>query len=129
MSLKKGKIVEATSSETEKLNKFLDTDDGARYTGEFALGLNPYITKPMKDALFDEKIMGSFHLTPGRCYKEASNGNRSALHWDMIAIQTPEYGGGEIYFDDVLVRKDGIFVHKSLKCLNPENLKQIDGRN
>lgn len=118
-----GKIIEAISNDTEKLNKFLDTDEGARYTGEFAIGLNPYITKPMKDALFDEKIMGSFHITPGKCYEEASNGNRSALHWDMIAIQTPEYGGGEIFFDAVLIRKDGVFVPESLKCLNPENLK------
>lgn len=118
-----GKIIEATSNETEKLNQFLDTDEGARYTGEFALGLNPYITRPMRDGLFDEKIMGSFHLTPGKCYKEASNGNKSALHWDMIVIQTPEYGGGEIYFDDTLIRKDGRFVLESLKGLNPENLK------
>ncbi len=120
---KDGKIIEATSNETEKLNKFLDTDEGARYTGEFALGLNPYITRPLKDALFDEKIMGSFHLTPGKCYEEASNGNKSAIHWDMIVIQTPEYGGGEIYFDDVLVRKDGMFVPDCLKGLNPDNLK------
>ncbi len=119
-----GKIVEAAStSETEKLNSFLDTDEGSRYTGEFAIGVNPYITKPMKDALFDEKIAGSFHLTPGKCYDEASNGNKSAIHWDMICVQTPEYGGGEIYFDNVLVRKDGLFVIPELECLNPENLK------
>jgi aminopeptidase len=120
---KDGKIIEATSNETEKLNKFLDTDQGARYIGEFALGVNPYITRPMRDGLFDEKIMGSFHFTPGKCYKEASNGNHSAIHWDMIVIQTPEYGGGKIYFDDVLIRKDGEFIIDSLKGLNPENLK------
>ncbi|HEX7560826.1 MAG TPA: aminopeptidase, partial [Candidatus Humimicrobiaceae bacterium] len=101
----------------------LDTDKGSRYVGEFALGVNPHITKPMKDGLFDEKIMGSFHFTPGRCYEEADNGNKSAIHWDLISIQTPEYGGGEIYFDDVLIRKDGLFVLDSLKCLNPDNLK------
>jgi aminopeptidase len=120
---KNGKIIRATANETEKLNKFLDTDRGSRYIGEFALGVNPYILKPMKDALFDEKIMGSFHLTPGKCYDEASNGNKSAMHWDMIYIQTPDYGGGGIYFDDVLVRKDGLFVTEDLLCLNPENLK------
>jgi len=121
---KNGKIVEATStSEPEKLNSFLDTDEGARYTGEFAIGVNPYITKPMKDALFDEKIAGSFHLTPGKCYDEASNSNKSAIHWDMICVQTPEYGGGEIYFDNVLIRKDGLFVLPELECLNPENLR------
>ncbi len=122
MVFQNGKIIEATSSDTEKLNKLLDTDKGARYIGEFAIGVNPYITKPMKDGLFDEKIMGSFHFTPGKCYEEADNGNKSAIHWDMIAIQTPEYGGGEIYFDGVLIRKDGVFVRTELEGLNPENL-------
>ncbi|HPJ21539.1 MAG TPA: aminopeptidase, partial [Clostridia bacterium] len=82
-----------------------------------------YITYPMKDTLFDEKIAGSIHLTPGECYEEADNGNKSAIHWDLVLIQTPEYGGGEIYFDDVLVRKDGLFVVDELRGLNPENLK------
>lgn len=118
-----GKITEATSSNTEKTNKKLDTDEGARYVGEFAIGVNPYILNPMKDTLFDEKIAGSIHLTPGQCYEEAPNGNDSAIHWDLVLIQTPEYGGGEIYFDDVLIRKDGRFVIKKLESLNPENLK------
>ncbi|CRZ35368.1 aminopeptidase [Herbinix hemicellulosilytica] len=118
-----GKIVEATANDTERINKVLNTDEGARYIGEFAIGVNPYIIKPMKDTLFDEKIMGSFHFTPGNCYEdEAPNGNKSAIHWDLVCIQTPEYGGGEIYFDDVLIRKDGRFVVKELECLNPENL-------
>ena len=118
-----GKIVKATAGpNTERLNKILDTDEGARYFGEFALGVNPHITKPMLDTLFDEKIEGSLHFTPGKCYDEADNGNRSAIHWDMVLIQTPEYGGGEIWFDDVLVRKDGRFVLPELEGLNPENL-------
>lgn len=117
-----GKIVEATANDTTRINQVLDTDDGARYIGEFAIGVNPYIIKPMKDTLFDEKIMGSFHFTPGKCYEEAPNGNTSAIHWDLVCIQTPEYGGGEIYFDDVLIRKDGRFVVKELEGLNPENL-------
>ena len=100
----------------------LDTDEGARYLGEFALGLNPLIKKPMKDTLFDEKIGGSLHLTPGRAYEDADNGNRSSVHWDLVLIQTPEWGGGEIYFDDVLVRKDGLFVLPELEGLNPDNL-------
>jgi aminopeptidase len=120
---KDGKIVNATGNNPEKINKILDTDEGARYIGEFAIGVNPYITKAMKDTLFDEKIAGSIHLTPGKCYDEADNGNNSAIHWDIVLIQTPEYGGGEIYFDDVLVRKDGLFVIDELKGLNPENLK------
>ena len=113
----------AKANFTEKINEVLDTDEGARYLGEFAIGLNPYITKAMKDPLFDEKIDGSIHLTPGKCYEEASNGNSSSIHWDLVLIQTPEYGGGEIYFDEVLIRKDGRFIPEELDCLNPENLK------
>ncbi|WP_427127822.1 aminopeptidase (plasmid) [Priestia megaterium] len=123
LTFKGGKIVEATANNTEKLNDILDTDEGARYIGEFAIGVNPYILEPMKDILFDEKIDGSFHFTPGQAYKEAYNGNDSNVHWDMVMIQRPEYGGGEIYFDDVLIRKDGRFVLPELECLNPENLK------
>lgn len=118
-----GKIVAATSNNTEKLNEILDTDDGARYIGEFAIGVNPYILKPMKDTLFDEKIAGSIHFTPGQAYKLADNGNKSAIHWDLVLIQRPDFGGGEIWFDDVLIRKDGIFVIDELEVLNPENLK------
>ena len=119
----KGKIVKATADKTEKLNEVLDTDEGARYIGEFALGLNPYITQPMLDILFDEKIGGSFHFTPGSAYEETDNGNRSEVHWDIVMMQTPEYGGGEIYFDGELIRKDGLFVPTDLQALNPENLK------
>ncbi|WP_105618411.1 aminopeptidase [Vallitalea okinawensis] len=118
-----GKIVKATANETEKINDVLNTDEGARYIGEFAIGVNPYILDPMRDTLFDEKIMGSFHFTPGRAYGECDNGNYSNIHWDLVCIQTPQYGGGEIYFDDVLIRKDGQFVVPELECLNPENLK------
>ena len=121
--IKDGKIVNATANDTERINALLDTDEGARYFGEFAIGVNPYIMTPMKDTLFDEKICGSFHLTPGKCYEDAYNGNHSSVHWDLVMIQRPEYGGGEIYFDDVLVRKDGLFVIDELKGLNPENLK------
>lgn len=123
--IENGKIVKATANDTERINALLDTDEGARYFGEFAIGVNPYILHPMKDTLFDEKICGSFHLTPGKCYEDAYNGNHSSVHWDLVMIQRPEYGGGEIYFDDVLVRKDGIFVLDELKGLNPENLKQF----
>ena len=101
----------------------LDTDEGARYIGEFVIGVNLYILHPMKDTLFDEKIAGSIHFTPGAAYEDAFNGNKSAVHWDLVWIQRPEYGGGEIYFDDVLIRKDGVFVLPELECLNPENLK------
>jgi len=123
LTFKDGKIVDISASDTERATKVFDTDDGARYVGEFAIGVNPYITKPMKNILFDEKIRGSIHFTPGNAYEDADNGNRSAIHWDLVLIQTKEYGGGEIYFDDKLIRKDGIFVIPELECLNPENLE------
>lgn len=123
LEFKDGKIVDAVSNDTERINKLFDTDEGARYVGEFAIGVNPYILKPMKDTLFDEKIAGSIHFTPGSSYDDCFNGNKSAIHWDLVFIQRPEYGGGEIYFDDVLIRKDGLFVIDELKPLNPENLK------
>jgi aminopeptidase len=113
-----GKIVEATSNQSDKLNKILDSDTGARYIGEFSLGFNPYILEPMRDILFDEKIAGSFHFTPGQAYEEADNGNRSQVHWDMVNIQRPDYGGGEIYFNGNLIRRDGEFLPKSLQSLN-----------
>lgn len=121
--VKEGRIVKATANDSERINDLLDTDESARYFGEFAIGVNPHILHPMKDTLFDEKIAGSFHLTPGSCYEDANNGNQSAIHWDLVMIQRPEYGGGSIYFDDVLVRKDGLFVLPELEVLNPENLK------
>lgn len=121
---KDGKIVEATceSGDQKKLNEILDTDPGARHLGEFAIGVNPFILHPMKETLFDEKIAGSFHLTPGQCYDVSPNGNDSAIHWDLIAIQRDDYGGGEIHFDGKLVRKDGIFKLKQLRVLNPSRL-------
>ena len=122
LEFKDGKIVKATANHTDKINEILDIDEGARYVGEFAIGVNPYVTKPMKDILFDEKIRGSIHFTPGCSYDEAYNGNKSSVHWDLVLIMTPEYGGGEIYFDDVLVRKDGLFVIPELECLNPDEL-------
>ncbi len=105
------------------VNAILDTDEGARYVGEFAFGVNPFITRPMGDILFDEKISGSIHFTPGACYDDCYNGNVSAIHWDLVQIHTKEYGGGEIYLDGELIRKDGLFVTEDLLCLNPENLK------
>ena len=122
LEFKDGKIIKATANDNERLNKIFDSDEGARYIGEFAIGLNPHIIKPMNNILFDEKIRGSIHFTPGNAYEDADNGNRSNVHWDLVLIQTEEYGGGEIYFDDKLIRKDGLFVIEELKCLNPENL-------
>jgi aminopeptidase len=119
---KKGKIVEATANNTRRLNQILDSDPGARYIGEFAIGFNPHITEPMLDILFDEKIAGSFHFTPGQAYEQADNGNRSQVHWDLVNIQRKDWGGGEIRFDGKTIRKDGIFLPKSLQKLNPPYL-------
>lgn len=114
-----GKIIEATcDGDDEALNEIFNTDEGARYVGEFSFGVNPLVTKPIGDILYDEKISGSIHFTPGKCYDNAFNGNSSAIHWDLVLIQTKEFGGGEIYLDDVLIRKDGKFVLDELKQLN-----------
>ncbi len=125
LGFKRGRIVEATASTpaaTKRLNEILDSDPGARYIGEFAIGFNPHIREPMRDILFDEKIAGSFHFTPGQAYEGVGNGNKSQVHWDMVCIQRPDYGGGEIWFDGKLIRKDGLFVPKALQKLNPDHL-------
>ncbi len=121
LTFENGKIVEATAAggKSKELNEILDSDAGARYIGEFAIAMNPVIKEPMRDILFDEKIDGSFHFTPGQAYEEADNGNRSQVHWDMVNIQRPDYGGGEIWFDDVCIRKDGRFTLDALQSLNP----------
>ena len=118
LDFRNGKVVKATSNQTEKLNKILNSDAGARYIGEFSFGFNPYVLEPMRDILFDEKIAGSFHFTPGQAYEEADNGNRSQVHWDMVCIQRKSYGGGEISFDGELIRRDGEFLPKELRSLN-----------
>ncbi|MBE6124211.1 MAG: aminopeptidase [Erysipelotrichaceae bacterium] len=120
---KDGKIIKASANAYNKaLNKILDIDEGARYIGEFSLGFNPIIKKEIGNILFDEKMCGSFHLTPGQCYKRSNNGNNSQIHWDLVCSQLEEFGGGQIYFDDVLIRDNGIFVLEELKCLNPDKL-------
>ena len=123
LELKNGRVVKATANNTRRLNEILDTDPGARYIGEFSLGFNPYILNPMCDILFDEKIAGSLHFTPGQAYEDVGNGNKSAIHWDMVLIQRPEWGGGEVWFDGELIRKNGLFLPRDLRGLNPKNLK------
>ena len=125
LEFKDGKIVKGTSvANNAKFQKILDLDAGSRYMGEFALGVNPYVTHPILDILFDEKICGSFHMAIGNSYEdETNNGNVSAIHWDLVKIQTKEQGGGEIWFDNKLIRKDGLFVLPELEGLNPKNLK------
>ncbi len=123
LEFKDGKIVKASGSNEKRLNDILDTDAGARYIGEFSLGFNPHIVNPMCDILFDEKIAGSLHFTPGQAYEDCDNGNRSAVHWDMVLIQRPEWGGGEVWFDGQLIRQNGLFVPEDLQPLNPDRLK------
>lgn len=120
LSFVNGKITGAWSNRPEQLSGILDTDSGSRYLGEFAIGVNPVLKNPVGDSLYDEKMTGSLHLTPGAAYAEADNGNRSAIHWDLVLQQTGEYGGGELYFDDMLIRKDGLFLPPALKGLNPQ---------
>jgi len=122
LEFKDGRVIKATANLTEELNNVLKLDDGSSCVGEFAFGVNPYIENVMNNILFDEKIKGSFHIALGNCYEMADNGNSSSIHWDIISIQTPEYGGGEIWFDDTLIRKDGLFVLPELEGLNPEHL-------
>jgi len=117
-----GRIVRASGRPQDRLDRVLDSDEGARYVGEFSLGFHPYIREPILDTLFDEKIAGSLHFTPGQAYQTADNGNRSRVHWDLVLIQRPEWGGGEVWFDDELVRRDGRFVVPELEGLNPERL-------
>jgi aminopeptidase len=124
LRVEQGRIVEASceAGSQQKLEEIFNTDEGARYFGEFALGVNPYIREVILDTLFDEKIYGSFHFTPGNSYDDCDNGNKSAVHWDIVCLQTPDCGGGEVYFDDVLVRKDGEFVLDELAPLSAEEL-------
>lgn len=123
LEFREGKVVQAEANNSKRLNEILNTDRGARYVGEFSLGFNPYILNPLCDILFDEKIAGSMHLTPGQAYEDCDNGNRSAVHWDMVLIQRPEWGGGKIWFDGELIRKNGLFAPKDLQPLNPSHLK------
>lgn len=117
LEFSKGRIVRASAPGMDAaLNRILDSDPGARFIGEFAIGVNPGIREPMRNILFDEKIFGSIHFTPGQCYDECDNGNRSAVHWDMVKILR---GDGEIWFDNQMIQKDGRFAHKDLLELNP----------
>jgi aminopeptidase len=126
LEFKKGRIIKASCAKGDNklLNDIFNTDEGASYIGEFALGINPYVTKPMNDIHYDEKIAGSFHLTPGNCYNDAFNGNRSSIHWDQVCMQDAEHGGGEIWVDGKLLRKDGMFVMEPFTLLNPQELME-----
>ncbi len=124
LRFERGRVVEAScDGDDAALNGILDTDEGARFVGEFAIGFNPWIERPMKDILFDEKIAGSLHFTPGQAYEDCDNGNRSEIHWDLVLVQRPEFGGGRIRFDGEVIREDGLFLPETLRDLNPDALK------
>lgn len=125
LEYKDGLLVKATSSHQDVIDRIFTSDDGAKRVGEFAIGINPFITTGTSDILFDEKMAGSIHFTPGASYDDASNGNHSTIHWDLVLSMRPEHGGGEIWFDDVLIRKDGQFVIDELSSLNEEELIKL----
>jgi aminopeptidase len=103
-----GKVVKASTDKNEEfLLKTLDTDEGSRRIGEFAIGTSAGITRFTRQILFDEKINGSFHMALGAGYPESGSKNESAIHWDMICDLRD---GGEIRVDDELMYKDGKFV-------------------
>jgi aminopeptidase len=107
LDFKKGKVVKASATKNEEfLLKTLDTDEGSRYVGEFAIGTNEGIQKFTRQILFDEKIGGSFHMALGKGYPESGSKANSAIHWDMIC----DLRDGQIWVDDVLFYENGKFV-------------------
>ncbi|MCL2149884.1 MAG: aminopeptidase [Dehalococcoidia bacterium] len=103
-----GRVIKATAEKNEDfLLKTLDTDAGARYLGEFAIGTNEGITQFTREILFDEKIGGSFHMALGAGYPETGSRNKSAIHWDMVCDLRD---GGEIRVDGELLYRNGKFV-------------------
>lgn len=122
LTFKNGKVISATGSHTKELNEIINTDSGSCYVGEFAFGVNPYVSYSLNDILFDEKMLGSIHMALGNAYDDCFNGNSSIIHWDLILNQTKEFGGGQIYFDDVKIRENGMFILPELVALNPENV-------
>ncbi|MGN0961165.1 MAG: aminopeptidase [Christensenellales bacterium] len=122
LTFENGKIVDFDCNNKEKFREILDTDEGSRYMGEFSFGLNPYCVTSLKDILFDEKMSSSIHMAIGSSYDDCYNGNKSAVHLDLIQSHTPANGGGKIYFDDTLIYQDGKFILPNLVALNSENL-------
>jgi len=104
----KGKVVEATADKGEEfLLEILDTDPGARFVGEIAIGTNYGIDRLIKHMLFDEKIGGTIHLALGRSIPGSGGVNSSLIHWDMLCDMRKD---GKIYADDELIYKNGNFI-------------------
>lgn len=128
LRVERGRIVEAHARLGEsELLAILDTDDGARYFGEVALGTNPGLRRRVMNGLLNEKVGGSFHITPGRAYAfteyegqsvVVDNGNRSQIHWDIAVPMLPAYGGGGVRIDGHELQRDGRFLDSDLEILN-----------
>jgi aminopeptidase len=123
LEFKDGKIVKATANNTKRLNEILDTDAGARYVGEFSLGFNPLHPEPDVRHFVrrENRRLAALHAGPGLRGMRQRQPLGGALGHG--ADPAPEWGGGEVWFDGELIRKDGIFLTKDLKPLNPANLK------
>jgi aminopeptidase len=105
LQFKDGKVIKATAAKNEQfLLNMLESDEGARYIGEFAFGTNPGIQRFTKNTLFDEKIGGTIHLALGKGYPESGSKNKSAIHWDMVCDLRKD---GEVHVDGTLFLKDG----------------------
>lgn len=121
-----GRVVNYSSQTNyEKLAEILESDEGNKYIGEFAIGTNPNINRPRSNILFDEKMLGSFHIALGNSHSLSDNGNKASIHWDMVNVLTENYGGGRIILDDEVIQENGIFVHHDLKELNSKVLSKI----
>ena len=121
--IKDGKIIHATGNDSERINKLLNTDQGSRYFGEFGIGLNPYIENVMKDTLFDEKYGEAFTLHLDVFQLVHLEMKIGPSFTGILLISKGLNMAVEIWFDDILIRKDGMFIPDILKGLNPENLK------
>jgi len=108
LTFEEGRVVKATARKNQDfLLQMLDSDPGARYLGEFAIGTNFQIDKFTGNILFDEKIGGTFHMAVGAGYPETGSRNKSAIHWDMICDLRQD---SEILVDSEVVYRNGEFV-------------------
>jgi aminopeptidase len=123
LTFKDGQVVEAAANDEKRFWEEISIDNNARYIGEFSLGTNPRANRVVTNTLLDEKMGGSLHMALGCCYQfpGRDNGNYSAIHWDLIQSHLSAFGGGEVWVDGELLRKDGIFVTPDTAALNAEN--------
>lgn len=123
VKVKNGKIIDSKCNLDKEFTQILNSDEGSRYFGEFAFGLNPYIKKNYNDNLFNEKMIKTIHFAIGEPHYNTDNGNRSIMHWDLIIDMQK---GGKIFFDDVLIQENGVFIDKRLLDLNYDKIASIN---